>query len=54
MVKETELVRERETDMVREMRGDGDIWRKMEDDGDSEINNVPSVIGRCGPNSVRL
>jgi hypothetical protein len=38
----------KETELVREMRGDGDIWRKMHED--SEINNVPCVIGRCGPN----
>ncbi len=28
MVRETDMVSERE--MMREMRGDGDIWRKME------------------------
>ncbi len=30
MVQETEIVRKRETEMVREMRGEGDIWRKIE------------------------
>ncbi len=43
------MVRERETDMVREMRE-----TEISGDRDSEINNVPCVVGRCGPNSVRL
>ncbi len=36
--------------------GEGDEGRRryQEEDEGSEINNVPCVIGRCGPNSVRL
>jgi hypothetical protein len=35
---------------------DGDEWRRryVKEDGNIEINNIPCVIRRRGPNSVRL
>jgi hypothetical protein len=43
MARDTEMMRENETEMGREMKGDG--YRYLKEDGDIEVNNAFVLLG---------